>query len=82
MPFDIGYLGAPDYNVYILDIYDEGEKWEALSTETESKTETFSAVVSATKLANDLRLRLTTLNLQNVVYFKNISVTYTCQTSV
>ena len=82
MPLDIGYLGAPDHNVYILDIYDEGERWENLSTETESKTETFSAVVSATKLANDLRLRLTTLNLQNVVYFKNISVTYTCQTSV
>ena len=78
--FDIGYMGAPDHDVSIVDIYDKGEKWCDLKTELEPKTNSVSLVMSASKLnVSDMILKLMTYNVQNVVYFKNIKVVYTCQ---
>ena len=80
VPFDIGYLGAPDHDVAIVDDYDEGTKLVDLPTDTEPQAESFTAVVSAASLLDtQLRLQLMTYNVQNVVYFTDISVTYTVQ---
>lgn len=78
--FDLGYMGAPDYDVAIVDLYDDGEEWTNLKAELEPKTNSISTVVSASKLAEaNMRLKLMTYNLQNVVRFKSIKVNYTCQ---
>ena len=77
--FDLGYMGAPDYDVAIVDLYDDGEEWTNLKTELEPKTNSVSTVVSASKLADaNIRLKLMTYNLQNVVHFKGIKVNYSC----
>ena len=78
--FDLGYMGAPDHDVAIFDLYDEGEEWTDRETKLEPKAESVSTVISASKLSSSqMRLLLMTYNIQNIVYFKNINVTYTCQ---
>lgn len=79
-PLDIGYLGAPDHDAYIVDQYDKGTKNKNLSTSTTKTTETISLVVSAKSFSNtDYYLRLMTYNLQNIVHFTNVKITFTCQ---
>ena len=80
VPFDIGYLGAPDHDAYIVDPFDKGAANEDLPTSTTPTTETISFVVSAAFLLDqNYYLKLTTYNLQNVVHFTNIKVNLTCQ---
>ena len=79
VPFDFGYLGAPDHDVYLVNAYDDGLVKENLPTSTEATAETLSIVISAAFLSkNYYYLRLVTYNTQNIVYFNNIRVTYTC----
>ena len=82
VPLDIGYAGAPDHAVAIVDDYDDGELREGLSTEKEPVSESVSLVISASGLLDTgLYLKLMTYNLQNLVHYKNITVTYTVQTN-
>ena len=79
VPFDFGYLGAPDHDAVILDTYDKGAKQENLPTTTEPQAGSVSIVVSASELLEmTYRLKLITYNVQNVVYFQNIVVNYSC----
>ena len=79
-PFDIGYLGAPDHDVCLMDIEEKGITKSNLPTSTEPTAESISLVVSAAQLFNTkCFLKVMTYNLQNVVYFKNVKITFTCQ---
>ena len=79
-PGDLGYLGAPDHDVLLTDAYDWGTANKNISTSTEPTAGSISLVTSAESLNNrNFYLRFITHNLQNVVYFENIEVTYTCQ---
>ena len=82
IPFDIGYDGAPYHDAYIVDFDENGVLNKDLSTSTTETTETISLVVSAERLLNtNYYLKLLTYNLQNVVHFKNVKITFTCQTT-
>ena len=37
--FDLGYMGAPDHDVAIFDLYDDGEEWTDRETKLEPKAE-------------------------------------------
>ena len=77
--FDLGYMGAPDHEVGILDDHDEGSVWENLPTTTEPQTKSVSTVIKAADLLDtSITLKLFTYNLQNIVYFQNIVVNYKC----
>ena len=77
--FDLGYMGAPNHSVSIVDMDDKGEKLDSLPTTEEPKTESISSVVSASEILKTyLYLKLMTHNAQNVVYYSNITVKYTC----
>lgn len=79
VPFDIGYLGAPDHDALIVNAYDEGTSNKDLPTSTTATAESISLVTSAKNLLNNpYYLRLITYNLQNIVHFKNIKITFTC----
>lgn len=83
VPLDLGYKGAPNHDVLLVNPEDEGSVNKDLSTSTTATTETISLVVSAESLLNTQHyyLRLRTYNIQNVVYFENITITFTCQTT-
>jgi uncharacterized repeat protein (TIGR02543 family) len=80
VPFDVGYRGAPDHSVGIVDMYEEGQINEKLATNTEPTEESISLVVSAADIMEKkLFLLLSTENIQNIVYYRNVRVTYTAQ---
>lgn len=82
VPFDIGYLGAPDHDVQLVDAYEQGTIKENLITNTEATPGSITLIESAQNLVGkNIYLKLITYNLQNIVYFENIKVTYTCQKS-
>lgn len=76
---DLGYMGAPDHDVLIVDPYDDGEIRENIPTTKEPQTNCVSTVISAADLLNrSFYLKLLTYNMQNVVYFQNIVINYIC----
>ena len=76
------YKGAPDHNAYIVDYDEKGTLNEELSTSTTATAETISLVVSAERLSNtNYYLKLSTYNIQNIVHFKNVKITFICQTT-
>jgi uncharacterized repeat protein (TIGR02543 family) len=80
VPMDLGYLGAPNHDVGIVDDYDEGKIVADLPTDKEPQAESVTAVFSAEDLLDTvLRLQLMTYNLQNVVYYTDIKVSFTVQ---
>ena len=76
---NLGYAGAPKYEVSIVSTngMEKYDKSTSNSTERESKTLTFSANVSELKNAG-LTLTFSTENIQNIIYFENIKVSYRC----
>lgn len=79
MWLDIGYAGSPKYEVYILDSAGRGKAQEDLPTTTslKSKSITYTAKV-ANLIGEKLTLKFSTNNIQNIIYFKGITVTYEC----
>ena len=79
VPFDIGYAGSPKYEVYIMNSNLMGFSEENLPTKTTSETITFEYVIKFTDLINkDYTLTFSTDNIQNIIYFENITVKYMC----
>lgn len=77
--WDIGYAGSPKYEVYIRNSDYIGVSQEDMPTTTSSRTRTISYSASAASLMNtNLYLNFSTNNIQNIIYFRNIEVTYTC----
>ena len=79
MLIDIGYLGSPKYELTILNSDGLGKQQTDLTTSKTEQTRSLT-VTSAMADLKDQRLTLTfsTDNIQNVIYFKNIVVTYQC----
>ncbi len=79
VPFDIGYAGSPKYEVSIYNSDLIGVLDEDMSTSKTTKTRTIKIEDYTTNLKNTkLRLTFSTDNIQNIIYFKNITVQYTC----
>lgn len=76
---NIGYVGAPRYEVYLLDSDGSGSQKEDVKTQTysEKKTMLYSATVADIK-KDKITLTFSTNNKQNIIYFEDIKVTYEC----
>ena len=77
--FPIGYAGSPKYEVTLLNEKLVGFQEKDLTTTTSTKTKTFTWT-QVPEFFNDESFTLTfsTDNIQNTIYFKNITVTYEC----
>ena len=77
--WDIGYLGAPKYEVCILDDDLVGKIDENVTAPSKSTTRTLSYTVDVVNLiGSKVYLTFSSDNIQNKIHFKNINITYTC----
>ena len=77
--WDIGYMGAPKYEVYIINSEGRGKMEEDIKATTSTRTGNIGITVRLSDLeTNSFKLVFSTNNVQNKIYFKNIVVTYTC----
>ena len=78
--WDIGYMGSPKYEVFLTGTDLSGDCDLNMSTSKTPQTRSISITVSANSLANQKEILLTfsTDNVQNIIYFENITVTYEC----
>ena len=79
VPWDVGYMGAPKYEIYIYNDSSCVAANENLTTSTSSKTRTITYKTTVSNLKNSkIKLTVSTNNIQNIVYFENIVITYNC----
>ena len=79
VPLDIGYAGSPKYEAYILNSKGMGYGDSDLSTTKSSKTRTIEVVAKITDIQDEKwTLSFSTDNIQNLIYFENITVEYKC----
>ncbi len=77
--WDIGYAGAPEYDVYIVNSDLMGVEDKNLTTKTSSMTRSIVYQDWVTNIRNTrLTLTFNTNNVQNIVHIRNIKVTYKC----
>lgn len=79
VPFDIGYFGSPKYKVGIINDDDIGV-WETdLGTSKSAATRSISKTMTVADFnKKSMYLYFATENVQNVVCFDDIKVTFTC----
>ena len=77
--WDIGYAGSPKYEVYILSSNNTGVSKENLTTTTtpQQRTITYRAHIDNFK-NQQIKLKFSTNNIQNIIHLQNIIITYTC----
>lgn len=77
--WDIGYAGSPKYEILLLNNSGMGKIEEDMSTTTSRRTRTISLSMAAADLIGDkITLTFSTNNVQNIIYFENIVITYEC----
>lgn len=77
VPLDIGYAGAPKYEVSIYDQDGKGQFYKDLKTTKTEETHTYEFAITLTDLKTDkLSLKFSTNNIQNIIHFDDITVTY------
>ena len=75
--WDIGYAGSPKYEVTIANSDNMGKMEKDLSTSKSSKTKTMSLNLAISDIRNTKwTLTFSTDNVQNIIYFKNITIDY------
>lgn len=76
---DIGYLGAPKYEAYILNSKSNGYGKSDLTTTTSKQTRTLECTLKMGDIQNGTwSLCFSTNNIQNLIHFENIVVEYQC----
>lgn len=76
---DIGYLGAPKYEAYILNAKSNGYGKSDLTTTQEKQTRTLECTLKMGDIQNGTwSLCFSTNNIQNLIHFENIVVEYQC----
>lgn len=77
VPFDIGYVGSPKYEFYILNAQGRGYGEENLPILKNYEYNEYTYDISfANAKSSTYTLTFSTDNVQNVIYFDNIVVTY------
>ena len=77
--WDIGYAGAPHYEVYLLDEDLKGNWEEDVQAPKSSQTRDIVIATKADYYHNNIiKLKFSTNNIQNIIYFSNITITYEC----
>ncbi len=78
-PWDLGYLGAPKYEVCILDDDLVGNMDENITAPSTSTKKTINYNTNVVNLVGSkVYLTFSSDNIQNIIYFKNISIKYNC----
>ena len=76
---DIGYAGPPKFEVFILNSEGIGEIETDIPASKITKTKTIEYVNDISDIINEkLTLTFYTDNIQNMIYFENIKITYEC----
>ena len=77
--WDIGYAGAPHYEVYLLGEDAKGNWEEDVQAPNSAKTRSITMATNADYYHNNIvKLRFSTNNIQNIIHITNITVTYEC----
>ena len=77
--WDIGYMGSPKYEIALKNNNEEGHFLNDLTTNKIADTRTITYSSSISDLKNDqIRLVFSTDNIQNIIHFENIKITYEC----
>lgn len=77
IPFDIGYAGSPKYEIYIVNNQLLGFEEKNLLTTKKSQKCKYTYTLLFSNLKNlTYTLSFSTDNVQNVIYFENISICY------
>jgi len=76
---DLGYMGSPKYEVSIQNSNEEGTYYEDLGTTLQGDTRSVSVKYNSNNLIDsNIILKFSSDNIQNIIYFENISVKYEC----
>ena len=79
IPFDIGYLGAPEYEVYLYNSKKQGISKEGIKATKSSKQNSIQLTQTVNAINQESwTLEFSTDNMQNVIYIEDIIITYTC----
>ncbi len=79
VPLDIGYLGAPKYEIYITNSDGLGISDEDIKTELTKVSQTALYTSKVVDLINQrIKLEFSTDNIQNKIHFTDIVVSYKC----
>ena len=79
MPWDIGYAGSPKYDVYIRNTDYMGKSETDLNTTTNIVSRSLTLRASIADIKNQRWiLSFSTENVQNIIYFTDIVVSYRC----
>ncbi len=77
--WDIGYAGSPKYEVDLENSQGLGKHESDLTTSLSSKTRSVETNIQISDVNSDqITLKFSTNNVQNIIYFTNIQVTYEC----
>lgn len=75
--WDVGYVGSPKYEAFILNSDNVGVIKENLTTNLEADSRSMTYKIKTADLKhNSITLRFSTDNIQNIIYFEDIVVTY------
>ena len=76
---DIGYAGPPKYEVYWLNSELKGQYFEDIQPSKSKKQKSFDFTNQANVFNNtNWSLTFSTNNIQNTIYFSDVSITYEC----
>ena len=76
---DIGYAGSPKYEVFLVNSQGIGAIEKNLPTTTGGRLKGIKFVTDVVDLLNEkITLTFSTDNIQNIIYFQDILVTYKC----
>ena len=79
VPLDIGYAGAPKYEIYVINSDRLGVAEEDVKTELTKVSKTITYTSNVVDLINQrITLEFSTDNIQNKIHFTNIVVSYKC----
>ena len=77
IPLDIGYAGAPKYEVSIYNQDKIGKYYKDIKATKQEASYTYEYSINISEISSTrLDLEFSTNNVQNVIHFKNISISY------
>lgn len=77
--WDIGYAGSPRYEISLYNSDKLGDFQKDKSTGTSPSTRTINTEIPLSSISSDkITLEFSTNNIQNIIHFQNIIVTYQC----
>ena len=75
----IGYAGSPKYEITLANQENLGKQFSDLTTNKQADNRSITKTINISDVnTNSYTLKFSTDNIQNIIYFENIKVTYYC----